>query len=56
VGRVAVFDDYGTSKIYYVDRLSLNDDYPDDLLEVVFKDGELLRDENLSEIRARLKE
>ncbi len=54
-GGVAVQKD-SNGTIYCVDEIGLYNFYDDDLLEVVFKDGKLLRDESLSEIRARLRE
>lgn len=50
-GRVAVYEMDG--KMDFVDELSLNENVQD-LMDVVFKDGVLLRNESLAEIRARL--
>lgn len=50
-GRVAVANNNGT--LEYVDELGLNDNVNCEM-EVVFKDGKLLRDETLAEIRTRL--
>lgn len=43
-------------EIKYTDELPLYADWDDDMLKVVFKDGKLLIDQSLSEIRTKLKE
>lgn len=50
-GRVAVYDNGGT--LDYVDELGLDQDV-NCLMEVVFKDGKLLKEQSLAEIRSRL--
>ena len=49
-GRVKV-----VAKDKFVDDLNLNSDFSDDLLVTIFKDGELLVDDNIETIRQRLK-
>ena len=56
-GRVVVLQNTETGKITYIDGLTIEqqESYKDiDLLEDVFIDGKLLRDESLSEIRERV--
>ena len=56
-GRVVVLQNTETGKITYIDGLTIEqqESYKDiDLLEDVFIDGKLLRDESLSEIRNRV--
>jgi nicotinamide phosphoribosyltransferase len=55
-GMVVVVKD-ANNEIQYIDNLNsqtIKQYSDDDLLEMVFKDGKLLRDESLSEIRERL--
>ncbi len=49
-GRIKV-----VAKDKFVDDLNLNSDFSDDLLVTIFKDGELLVDDNIETIRQRLK-
>jgi len=52
-GKVVVWkDDTGT--IQWKDGLFLNDSIPNDLLIPIFKDGKLLNETSISEIRARV--
>lgn len=56
-GRVVVIEDGYQNEITFVDGLHKKDQEVyshGDLLETVFKDGKLVRDESLSEIRTRL--
>jgi nicotinamide phosphoribosyltransferase len=55
-GLVAVVEAYGQPRLVDgLDKKSYEETYKDiDLLEVVFEDGKLLRDESLSEIREML--
>lgn len=50
-GRVKII-----AKDKFVDDLNLNSDFSDDLLVTIFKNGELLVDDNIETIRQRLKE
>lgn len=52
-GRIKVTREEGKFKAY--DHLTDNSDYSDDCLRTVFKDGELIIDENLDTIKNRLK-
>jgi nicotinamide phosphoribosyltransferase len=52
-GKVAVTKD-GAGNITFTDRLSLNDEVDGDMLVEVFRDGKLLVDDSLANIRARL--
>lgn len=52
-GRVAVYRDE-KGKIFWKDGLSLDTHCSGNLLEDIFKDGKLMKDEKLSTIRARL--
>jgi len=51
-GRVTVFDD--GDKIRYIDGLNIADENDENMLETVFENGKMIRDETLSEIRERL--
>jgi nicotinamide phosphoribosyltransferase len=55
-GLVAVVEAYGQPRLVDgLDRKAYDETYKNiDLLEVVFEDGKLLRDESLSEIREML--
>ena len=52
-GKVAVTRD-GAGNITFTDRLSLNDVVEGDMLQEVFRDGKLLVDDTLANIRARV--
>lgn len=53
-GRVAVFHDGDSYR--WIDGLNFDDKVPNDQLKEVFRDGKLLVEQSLSEIRARLTE
>lgn len=51
-GRVSVWKNGDSYKV--IDGLGLKDNDPNDQLEVVFKDGKLVKETTFAEIRARL--
>lgn len=57
-GRVTVHKNLDTGEIFYLDSTTTRDlkRCTDDLLTTVFKDGKLIKETSLSEIRARLQE
>ena len=49
-----IWRDKWTKEITYVDGLTWDESMEDNLMETVFKDGKMVKEETLSEIRARL--